>query len=71
MGIITKTMLNIKLENVKAKTGRDYYQLEYANGAVSLVKRGEFGGIDRLSPPVNKREMADILDTIYNVYHRV
>lgn len=70
MSIITKTMLNIKLQNVKAKTGRNYYQLEYANGMVSLVKRGEFGGIDRLSPPVNKREMADILDTIYNVYHR-
>ena len=46
MGIITKTLLNIKLENLKAKTGRNYYQLEYANGAVSLVKRGEFGGID-------------------------
>lgn len=54
MGIITKTLLNIKLENLKAKTGRNYYQLEYANGAVSLVKKGEFGGIDRLSPPVNK-----------------
>lgn len=70
MSIITKTMLNIKLENVKAKTGRSYYQLEYANGTVSLVKKGEFGGIDRLSPFVNKREMGDILDTIYNVYHR-
>lgn len=70
MGFITRTMLSIKLENVKAKTGRNYYQLEYANGAVSLVRKGEFGGIDRLSPFVNKREMGDILDTIYNVYHR-
>ena len=70
MGIITKTLLDVKLENIKAKTGRNYYQLEYANGAVSLVKRGEFGGIDHLSPYVNKREMADILDTLYNVYHR-
>lgn len=70
MGFITKTILNAKLANVKSKTGRNYYQLEYANGAVSLVKKGEFGGIDRLSPPVTKREMADILDTIYNVYHR-
>lgn len=68
MARVTKIMLDIKVANINRKTGKNY-KLEYSNGSVRLCRVCEQGGLETISPSVNKREINDILDTLYKFLH--
>ncbi len=68
---MTKRILEKKLDNLKAVSGKPY-KLEYIYNGWRLCKVcNEHGGVTDLSERVSISEMARLIDTLIMVYHKM
>lgn len=73
MARMTNKILEAKVENINLRLGLNgdgSFCLTFGCGGVRLHKMEESGGLSDVSNRVTKTEMANILDTLYDVIVR-